>query len=521
MELLDGRCNDEDEYVVKGERSDCVPEPKGLGYEFFEVMSRYRLLRAQVDAISGMGDTYGSLLERSVATAIKMRKMGIKSKDVITVCGVNHLNSCVPIIAALFVGAVPACLDPLWPKPEITRVLNLVKPKIVFVDQALIEVVEDALSQTNADATTVTFGDSEKYAEFKHFVAEKPDVDFHPYETSDNRETACVFFSSGSTGFPQGISLSHRALLGQANVLVSSGLCFDTSLSYATQNWISSAVTFFPTILAGGCRVIVPAFAPQGFWELQERFSVTFSVFSSTQAIALVKHGRPNGVDTSHLRDLLIGGALLSAHHLQALRELCPSTNCSIAYGLTECSGIVITFNRLSRREIALMYAKPGSSGLISADFACKIVNPRTGATLGPNQNGELCMKSDYVMNGYYGMDSKESLYPDGWLRTGDLGYYDQDRCFYILGRLTETFKFKDYDISPALIEGTLVTHPLIQSAIVIGIPDEESGNQPLAVVCVTEGCRNVGEEEVVKYVEERMPDQYRLRGGGSQEKLT
>ncbi|KAK5640498.1 hypothetical protein RI129_011309 [Pyrocoelia pectoralis] len=504
--------NYEEEFVIKGPKGGYVLEPKGMGYAFFQNMSRNSNLVAQVDGVSGVKDTYGNLLERCISTALRMRQIGIKPKDVITMCSLNHLNSCVPVIAALFVGAVPACLDPLLSLIDIVHLLKQVTPKLVFVDQKSIELIENALGQAEVETNIVMFGESEKYMEFREFVTENQNGDFLPYEIGDNRETAFIMFSSGTTGKPKGICLSHRGLLGQGNNLI--GLLFETTLIYASYYWISSVSILFAAVQSGSCRVIVPPFVPRTFWKLVDRFSVTCIFLAPTQTIAILKNGRPKDTNTAHLHGILIGGGSLSAQNLKELRELFPGTYSSITFGQTECSGLSLDFNRSDPKEVALMLTKPGSSGLLCPDFSCKIVDPDSGKVLGPNQKGEICFKGDCVMNGYYNLDSSEAWYADGWMRSGDIGYYDEDRCFYVVDRIKEMLKFNSYHIAPSFIENTLMTHSKIRMAVVIGIPSDEHGDLPLGVVCLKDGSEDVTEEDIVKYVEERIDDRYRLRGG-------
>ncbi|KAB0792323.1 hypothetical protein PPYR_14282 [Photinus pyralis] len=502
-----------DSNVIRGETPSFVLEPKGLGYALFECMSRNRHLIAQIDPISGVKDTYEHLLGRCVGAALKMRSIGIRPKDVITTCTLNHLNSCVPVIAAIFLGAIPACLDPRLGRSEMTHHIKLAKPKIAFVDQGSIELVEETCAEAGVDVQIVTFAESDRYTEFGEFVTERDD-EFHPYEVGDGRETASILFSSGTTGLPKGICLSHQSLLGQGNLLISRGICFQTTLTYSTYHWLSATFALVSAVLTGGCRVVTSLFTPRTFWTILERYSITNVLFTPVHAMELLRNGRPEAVNTSQLRDVIIGGDILSSHPLEELRAMFPGTNCNLSYGQTELSGLIVNFNRLDRREMALMRSKPGSSGLLVPGFSCKIVEPSTGATLGPNQTGELCFKGDFVMNGYYNSDSSDRWDADGWLRTGDLGYYDEDFCFFIVDRIKETFKVKSFHISPSFIEGVLLTHPAISLAAVVGLPDEENGNAPLAVVCLKEGSHAVGEEDVVKYVAERMHDKYALRGG-------
>lgn len=144
-----------------------------------------------------------------------------------------------------------------------------------------------------------------------------------------------------------------------------------------------------------------------------------------------------------------------------------------------------------------------------------KIVDPETEEILGANCRGELRLKSECVMNGYYEMDSSEAWDTDGWLKTGDIAYYDEDFCFYIVDRIKEMLKFRSWHVVPAVLEEILKQHPAVQSVVVVGIPHEEDGDHPAAVVVLNDGYENkITSEEIEKFLEERVDDRQRLRGG-------
>jgi 4-coumarate--CoA ligase len=115
-------------------------------------------------------------------------------------------------------------------------------------------------------------------------------------------------------------------------------------------------------------------------------------------------------------------------------------------------------------------------------------------------------------MNGYFNADSSESFDEDGWLKTGDIVYYDEDYCFYVVDRIKEAFKYQGWFIAPLVLENELLKHPAVKLAVVIGVPKDD-GYHPMGLVVVREGF-DVSEEEIEKFVEERVPEWQRLRAG-------
>ena len=140
------------------------------------------------------------------------------------------------------------------------------------------------------------------------------------------------------------------------------------------------------------------------------------------------------------------------------------------------------------------------------------MVDTDTEKTVGFNQPGELRVKSTFVMNGYYNKYCSDTFDEDGWLKTGDIVYYDEDFCFYVVDRIKEAFKYQGWFIAPTVLENELMNHPAVKIAVVVGIPKDD-GHHPMGLVVLKDGFR-VSEEEIEKFVEERVSERQRLRAG-------
>jgi len=175
------------------------------------------------------------------------------------------------------------------------------------------------------------------------------------------------------------------------------------------------------------------------------------------------------------------------------------------AYGQTEASLVL---------NPDLSNSIPGSVGIVSLGTYAKIIDLK-GNTLSPNKVGELCFKGPFIMKGYRNnpKDTASTIDNNGWLHTGDLGYYDEDKHFFIVDRLKELIKYKGYQVPPAELEGLLMSHPKIRDAGVIGIPNEIAGELPFAFVVKEEGS-NLTEQEVKDFVAKIASNPKWLRGG-------
>ncbi|CAA0809712.1 4-coumarate--CoA ligase 2 [Striga hermonthica] len=146
---------------------------------------------------------------------------------------------------------------------------------------------------------------------------------------------------------------------------------------------------------------------------------------------------------------------------------------------------------------------KPGSCGAIIRNMELKIVDPLTGASLSRSHVGEICVRGNSVMKGYYNdvEATKRTIDGEGWLHTGDLGYVDGDDELFIVDRLKELIKYKGFHIAPAEIEALLIRHPSISDAAVLPKKDDRAGEVPVAFVVRTIGSNNITEHEIKQYI--------------------
>lgn len=158
---------------------------------------------------------------------------------------------------------------------------------------------------------------------------------------------------------------------------------------------------------------------------------------------------------------------------------------------------------------------KPGSVGVLCPGVYCKVIDPDTGKILGKFQAGELCFKGQVIMKGYTGdkKSTEQTIDKEGWLHTGDVGYYDEDHYFFIVDRLKELIKYKAFQVAPAELEAILLSNEKVKDAAVIGLPDEVSGELPLAFVVKQDGVE-LTEKEVQEFVAAKVSHSKKLRGG-------
>ncbi|XP_050517590.1 uncharacterized protein LOC126892161 [Diabrotica virgifera virgifera] len=487
-------------------------DPRGLGYYLFNKMKKYRHCIAQYIADTDEEDTYGELLLRCIRTACHLSTRNLTKDDVVVLCSYNQKESLVPFISSIFLNVPVAPMDPRLSLMESVYLLKEVKPKIIFVDHEGLKLMETSVKQAELDTEIIVYGSSDTYTEFSSFLEPHENEEkFAPTEVDSLKDTAVIMFTSGTTGLPKGVILNHMGLMGQASVLTGYTETGFIYLSCATLYWISAVIYQLIAIFTGGAKVTVQKFDPRETLYLIDKYKVTTLFVPPLLATAVLKVGRPEGLDISSFRNFIIVGGYIPKSLLLELRDLLPGTFVSSSYGLTEVSGALTVFKTSSCEDVKerlYLHSKPTSVGLIIPGIKAKVVNLDTGKTCGPNEGGELRIKSEFLMSGYHNQDTSDSFDSKGWLKTGDIVTYDEDGCFYVKNRIKEMIKYKGWQIAPAMLEQLIMTHPSVDQVVIIGIPHDIHGDHPMAVIVPKESSTApIDEEDIIKFVEERVEE--------------
>lgn len=184
-----------------------------------ESLLKTNLYILKIDVVLAKKETYATVGQKSIRTAIKLGELGVTDHDVIALCTKVTLDTIIPIIAGFYIGAKVANLDPLQSLRQTKHLLSLVTPKIIFVDISSLPVIEESLKQTNLKSKIVVFGNLEPYLSFNEFLQPRTtETDFQPAKVNIN-DTAVIFFSSGTTGLSKAICHSHSSFLNMIYVI--------------------------------------------------------------------------------------------------------------------------------------------------------------------------------------------------------------------------------------------------------------------------------------------------------------
>jgi 4-coumarate--CoA ligase len=233
-------------------------------------------------------------------------------------------------------------------------------------------------------------------------------------------------------------------------------------------------------LAGGGAVVTMPRFDLPLFLQICQDHKARRMWIVPPVALALAKHPIVNDYDLSSIEQVFSGAAPMGAELSDAVGQRIDCI-CLQGFGMTELSPV----SHVSPARAA----RAGASGLALPNTTCRIVDIDSGDDLPAGERGELWIKGPQVMQGY--LNSHEAtaaaITPEGWLRTGDIAIIDADGYMSIVDRLKELIKFKGFQVAPAELEATLVAHPQIVDAAVIGLPDDEAGELPIAFVIATD----------------------------------
>jgi acyl-CoA synthetase (AMP-forming)/AMP-acid ligase II len=429
----------------------------------------------------GQEFSYRWLDERSSILAGSLEGLGVRSGDRVGLWLKNSLEYILSFYGILKAGAVVVPISTHYGSREVSHQLNITTARGLIAQAALLDANKDVLPELKGLGFLSSAGEGEAAPGAVPFQtllqgSTGPDrtLGIDPQET-----LAVLPFSSGTTGLPKGVMLTHHNLLSNLFQVIQAHEVSERDLFINQLPFFhiyGMTVLMGASILAGATQVLASRFRPlDEFLTLFKTYRPTlfFTVPLILQEFCL--DPQVPTMDWSRLRYINTGGAPLSPEIQERFTRI-TGVPVMQGYGLTESSPTThcSPLNRI----------KVGSIGLPLANTEDKIVNPGTGVELPPREVGELWLRGPQVMKGYYrDVESTALSLLDGWLRTGDLGWKDEEGYVFIVDRLKELIKCKGFQVAPAEIEHILVAHPQVQDAAVIAEAHPSFGEVPVAYV--------------------------------------
>jgi acyl-CoA synthetase (AMP-forming)/AMP-acid ligase II len=458
---------------------------------------------ALVDAATGHELSYAGLADAVRETSAGLAARGVRPGDVLALCAPNCIEFAVAWYAATSAGAIVTTVNPLCTGDEISRQLRQTGARWLVATSGLVERKLRAVMPETAVVETFVIG--EPTAGTTHFGSLRAATPMPAVPVSAS-DVALLPTSSGTTGLPKSVVLTHRNLVAS--------LCQTRLADRVTEDDVVIAalplfhiyglqLTLNLPLLAGVTVVILPRFELEAFLRAVQDHGVTRAAVVPPIVLGLLTAGVVGDYDLSTLRLITSAAAPLGA---DLARGCARRLGCRVrqAYGMTEVSGGTHVAPDAGPD-------RPGSVGPALPGVECRIVDPGTGADLRPGEPGELLVRTAGAMRGYLGDPgaTAATIGPDGWVHTGDVVTADEDGWFYVTDRVKELIKYKGYQVAPAELEAILLSHPAVADAAVVRRPDELAGEIPKAFVVLQ---APASAQELMAWVAGRVASYKRVR---------
>ncbi|XP_055903336.1 uncharacterized protein LOC129939373 [Eupeodes corollae] len=488
---------------------------RSLGHFLLEQIKKDGDFVMMTDASTGNQYTRKYIHDRIIRLAYILQKLGVKDGDVIGICGENSIDYAVVLYAAFALGATAAPFNATYSERELEHATNLSKPKVLFCSRSPFNKILGVAKKNKYIQHVIVFGDvspSSEATALEELIKGKKFVSYPDFEApavNKCENVALIVCSSGTTGMPKGVQLTQMNILNTLDAQFEpEAISFSDIAVLSVIPWFHAfgCITLVLTSCMNTNMVFLPKFEERVFLGAIQKYKVVLAFMVPPLMVFLAKHPIVDKYDLSSLLVLVCGAAPLSKETVDTIKARIGVPIIRQGYGLSESTLAVLVQSDT--------HCKPGSVGILKRGIYAKVLDTDSGAILGPNQRGELCFKGECIMKGYVGdKKSTQTIIKDGWLHTGDIGYFDDDFEFFIVDRIKELIKYKAFQVPPAEIEALLLTNPKIKDAAVIGKPDEECGELPMAFV-VKQPNAQLTEDEVVKFVADNASPAKKLRGG-------
>jgi long-chain acyl-CoA synthetase len=500
----------------------------------------------------GMVLTYGELKTLTDRFATALAGLGIEKGERFAIHLPNMPQFAIAYYAVMKIGAVFTPLSPLLSPREVIHQLNDSGAKNLLSLDLLYPGIASVIPETPVKRIfSTSIGDCynaviaplkplgklpvpdtlDMVELIRNHQPEPPQV-----EIDVDKDLAHLAYTGGTTGVSKGVMLTHKNVVsntvqfgcwmngsqleeinGKVEPVFPEGVdpvrdrpvARDMETALVVVPWFHAmgTVGYLNNMISGGTTMVVfPRFDPVEYIGAVKKFSATSLGGAPQLYVPLVNLPDFDQYDLSGIKLIASGAAPLPLTVLSAMGKAFSKSVVIEAYGLTEC-----TMGATANPPIPGK-AKAGSVGLPVFDTECKVVDPETGQDLPPGKEGEVCIKGPQVMVGYWNRpEATAEVLKDGWLYTGDIGREDEDGFFYITDRKKDLIIYKGYNVYPREIEEVLYTHPAVEMCGVVGKPDAETGEKPVAFVQLKAGQKATA-EELIAHVNAQVAAYKKLR---------
>ncbi|KAF3176341.1 hypothetical protein TWF751_003394 [Orbilia oligospora] len=465
-------------------------------------------------------------LARRVASGIQT-KLRLQPQDKLLVFSSNNIYFPVLLMGIVGSECVFTGANPTFTARELAYQIKDAHAKVLFVAPDAVPTALEAAKVTGLDTRKIfVFDDNIKnpnrsaWARYPiggywtDILSEREDFRWRQLSKNELNTTVAINYSSGTTGMPKGVEITHKNFVSNATQSI--------TMDEDVPDYTPVNLAAIPMYHAYGMAAFVLQSAKQGikvyvmpkfdfveYLKCIEKYRVTSIAAVPPIIVAFAKHPAVDKTDLSSVKSIGCGAAPLSAETAIAAEAKFNNVRILQGYGLSEvtCAVIVQRENKLN------VNPKRGTVGHIAPNCRAKLVDA-DGKELGRNQPGELWVRGPNVMKGYYNKPeaTADTITPDGWLKTGDVAYVDDEGLWYIVDRKKELIKTSGYQVAPAELEAVLLEHPDVADVGVIGIKWADN-ERPRAYIVRNAGSK-VTSEDIKKYMSKVVSSYKQLTGG-------
>ncbi|XP_050559824.1 uncharacterized protein LOC126912298 isoform X5 [Spodoptera frugiperda] len=455
-----------------GNQNGRVPAHLNFGKEVYDNMVANKDIVALVNADNSDQKTYGEVAQLTADIALSLTRIGIRKGDIVCICSEKNFEFLPTVLGIMCSGAVFSPTDPTYGSHPLAHRVRIVRPKVVFCSLSAFKEHKAVFDEVGSVQHYILYGDQgqEGAILFKDFLVKSVALeDFEPVPV--NGYKGLVIYTSREFYYTYGLMYALACLRSNATLVF--------NVKGGEVQMLEAVQKYKPTVLQLAPMIITELIKSPNL-DHYDHSSVKYIVSSSTyirqDAVLAIKTRIPSLVSVLQLYGMSEGGSI------------CNELACTKGY-------------------------KAGSSGLPGLGFIMKVVDLETRQPLGPNLRGEICIKGPSVMKAYLDNVQPDCKDEEGFLKTGDIGYYDEDGYFYVVNRIKELIKFNDVSVSPAEFEDILLQHPAVREVGVVGKPHPMHGEVPVAFIVLQSGA-TASEEELVEHINSRVTFRMRLAGG-------
>ena len=462
----------------------------------------------------GRRTTFEELQSGVNRLASALGAVGVSAGDRIAVLQVNTDSVIETYFAAAKLDAVFVPLNFRARADEVAYMVNDSGPKALLVGDRYMDMVESISDQLESVESLIAMDamdePREGWLSYAEMVEESEEADLWPL--SDDDDLSVLMFTAGTTGFPKGVMLSHNSFSSYilSNVSPADPDVEESNILTVPLYHIAGMQAMMSAIYGGRSLIIQRQFEPAEWMSLVETERADRAMVVPTMLKMLMDHEDFHNHDMSSLRVITYGAAPMPVEVIRRAIVEFPNAQFINAFGQTETAATITMLPPEdhvldgSPDEVERKLRRLASIGKPLADVEVRIVD-ENGADVSGGETGEIVARGDRLMKGYWGQESATAeTIRGGWLFTGDLGYMDEDGYIFLAGRARDFIKRGGEMISPEEVEQALHSHPDIDEAAIIGVPDLDWGERVRALVVAKPG-RDVDEADVIEFCRQRM----------------